>query len=86
MGQRATRYYRIILDGFEHEEQAIVMRMDFPGSMFGTDRFDYRSDGWVDDGDLYFSVFLRGNDDYEEIPEDEARALIARGREMARGL
>lgn len=78
-------YYRITVDGFEDEKQAVVMRVGRVGGKWVNERFDYRSDRWVDDTDYYTEVFFRGEDRYEEISHDEAHELVRIGRIIAKG-
>lgn len=79
------KYYRIVLDGFEDEEQAIVIRTGKLGESFVTERFDYRADRWVEDADLYHAVFFQGENRHFDIDRETAEELIRRGREIARG-
>ena len=78
-------YHRIVIDGFEDEEQAIVIRTGKLGESFVTERFDYRSDRWVEDADLYNAVFFQGENRHLPIDHETAEELIRRGREIARG-
>ena len=78
-------YHRIVIDGFEDEEQAIVIRTGKLGESFVTERFDYRSDRWVEDADLYHAVFFQGENRHFPIDHETAEELIRRGREIARG-
>lgn len=78
-------YYRIDVDGFEHFEQKVVMRVGRVGGKWVNERFDYRTDRWVDDTAYYAEVFFHGEDRYEEISRDEANELVRVGRAIARG-
>ena len=78
-------YHRIVIDGFEDEGQAIVIRTGKLGESFVTERFDYRSDRWVEDADLYHAVFFQGENRHLPIDHETAEELIRRGREIARG-
>lgn len=78
-------YYRIDVDGFEHFEQKVVMRVGRVDGKWVNERFDYHADRRVDDTAYYAEVFFRGEDRYEEISCDEANELVRIGRAVARG-
>ena len=68
------RYVLAETPGLPRDEQFNVLRQSAEEA---SQRFDYRSNSWVRDEESWWRHCMNSND-YEDITEDEARAIIAK--------